>query len=398
MIWDVIIIGGGASGLFAACQFKNKKILLLEKNSEVGKKLNITGSGQCNLTHGGKIYTFKEHYNNWNYIKDTLKNFDNIKVRDFFAAKSIKTFENEYGKVFPLSLKAKDITTTLIKSFVESGGQLNLNEPVTGIKENVSFEVTTSRATYEAKHVIVATGGLTYPSTGSTGDGYKFAKQVNIDVVRPRFALAQVYADKKMTSLSGMSFEATIENNNISYKGDLLITHHGFSGPVILNNSRNFRKNDVLHLNFVNQPIAEFSEQLLKIMHNESRKSIKQVLYSLTKKRLVDFMLEELMINPLTTVSELSKKNRKLIEKYLCSYRLMIQKVGKEHLAMITAGGINVNALKKKTYEAKDHDNLYFIGECVDIDGDTGGYNLQFAFSSGFAACKDINRKLAKDE
>lgn len=396
MIWDVIIIGAGASGLFAACQFQDRNILVLEKNKEVGMKLNITGSGQCNLTHGGKIYDFKSHYNNWKFIKDTLKAYDNQALINFFHRRGLATFENEQHKVFPKSLKAEDVTHTLLKTLLKQGVKLNTNESVLKIEKEEYYTLGTSKASYQAKHIIVATGGMTYQNTGSEGDGYRLARMLSVPVIEPRFALAQVYGDLALTPLSGISFNATITHRNQKYYGDLLITHHGFSGPVILNNSRYFRKDDLLKINFLNESSQEFDHMLLKQIEMNPKKSIKQVLYTLTTKRLVDYMLQSLDIDSQTIVSELSKKKRQSIVNYLCDFSLVIKKVGKAHISMVTAGGIATEALNKKTFEVKEQKGLYFIGECVDIDGDTGGYNLQYAFSSAVAATKDINRKLER--
>lgn len=395
MINDVIIIGGGPAGLAAASQIKNKRVLLLEKNKRIGEKMRISGAGQCNLTHGGPIKEYQNHYGNkWRFVKEALMKFTNNDTIDLFSSYGLETIEREDLKVFPKSLKADDVVETFI-NMVKSDVDIHTDEVVEGITFNELWVVKTNKNTYRTQSVIIATGGHTYPNTGSTGDGFKFAKGLNVPVVEPRFALSPVYTkDHKLQSLQGLSFEAcqitVFRQKKIgSYTGDLLITHFGFSGPVIINNSRDFRAGDVLNVNFTKYNTQQEVEKvLLDAIQKNPKKSVKHLL-EMVPKRLANYLVSELKIEDVCG-AELKKHDRKKLIQQMFAYTATLSHVGKMHIAMCTAGGIDTASINKKTYEVKSHSGLYFVGECVDVDGDTGGYNIQYAIASGRAAGRHV--------
>ncbi len=408
MTWDLIIIGGGVAGLAVASEVSGIKTLLLEKNDKCGKKLLLSGAGQCNITHAGSIKDYEGKFGGkWRFVRNPLNEFTNIDLIEKFKKINIEMVTMDNNKVFPKSLKASDILDGLERIATTNEVKININETVLSIDIiDEKLVVKTSKSEYITKKLVISTGGFTFKNTGSTGDGYKFAKKIGLDVVEPRFALAPIYLDDhKLKKLSGVSFEDAFithfsDNKKVNeYKGDLLITHFGYSGPVIINSSRYMKKNDKLKINFTKyNSKEEIDKILLKFLSSENKKTIKSIInMEFLPKRLTDEMFLILDIDANTKASELKKIDRKRIVSFMCEYEITITHVGKEHIAMVTAGGISINELNKKTLALKKNKNIYFVGECIDVDGDTGGYNIQYAFSSGVVAARNIIKEIDND-
>ncbi len=391
-MFDVIIIGAGVSGLAAASMIEDYKILVIEKEDEVGKKLNITGLSKCNITNIKDIKTFKDKYNKYNYIKYALNEFSNTDLIHYLNARGIKTMIKE-DKVFPKSLEASEITKNLSRKIT-----INTSERVISIDKEKEFFVKTDKQIYKAKNVIIATGGITYKVTGCTDDSLKFARNFDISYENFSYALCPIYAKEHMiSSLMGMSFDVTIDHYRTkklnTFKGAIIITHFGYSGPIIINNSRYFLKDDDIYINFIGITKDEFKNVLLSEIKNNPKKSIKNILMRYTQKRLVEFILSKNNIKNVNG-SELKKNDRDHIINDLTNYKVSIARVGKENNSMISKGGIDTNELNKKTFMSKKVEGLYFIGECVNIDGNTGGYNIQYAFSSAYLATENIKKSI----
>lgn len=404
MNWDLIIIGGGVAGLAAASEVKGIKTLIIEKNNHFGDKLLLSGAGQCNITHSGDIKDYEGKYGGkWRFVKPCLMSFTNEDLINKFRKLDVEMTTLENGKVFPKSLRALDILEALEKEIVKNGVSINKGETVLKIEMLDGYlKVKTTKSDYQTKNIIIATGGITYRKTGSTGDGYRFAKMLDVEVVKARFALSPIYLNEHLLNeLSGMSFEnasvSHFRNNKKigDYKGDLLITHFGYSGPLIINNSRYMNPDDELKINFTSFTKREdLDKNLLVILSKDNKKSIKNILGgNFIPKRLTDELFKILKINEETKASELKKDDRKRIINFMYEYKIQIDLVGKEHISMVTAGGIATTEINKKTMASKANSNVYFIGECLDVDGDTGGYNIQFAFSSAVAAIKNIQKE-----
>ncbi|MGM0509050.1 MAG: NAD(P)/FAD-dependent oxidoreductase [Fusobacteriota bacterium] len=404
-IQDVIIIGGGPAGLFASLNIKkDKKKLLLEKNDILGSKLLMSGSGQCNFTNNTKIKNFLFHYgNNGNFLKKAFKSFSNKDLINFFEKNNINTAIDKNNKVFPESLNSKDILNLLIKKAKKNQVDIKTNYKVLDIKKEKNlFFVKTNHNSYYSKNVIISTGGKSYPTTGSSGDGYDFAKKFNHNIISPRPALTSIkIINYKFKEKAGFS----IKNANISlyrktqkplhkikeFSGDILFTHEGLSGPGIINFSRYLKNKDLLKINFIKINRNKFREKFIKETQNNGRKKIKNYLGKLNiSQNFIEYILKIIKIDPSKKMASITKEERNKIEKNLCEHEFKIKKLDDFNNAMVTAGGVSLKEISSKTMESKLIKGLYFIGEVLDIDGDTGGYNIQAAMSTAYICAKNI--------
>lgn len=403
---NVIIVGAGPAGLLAAIALgkQNKRVLILEKNNVAGKKLLLSGAGQCNVTHGGSMTSYSRHYGDrYKYIKRALSFFTNEDTVNFFEKQGLDMEQLENGKIFPKTRLANDVLGVLLKESAKNGVVIHYNTPVSevGLQDD-TYLITTPKGTYKASHLIIATGGMSYPKTGSNGDGYLFAKALGHKVIQPRPALTPVeIKDFPFSDLAGMSFEnisLSIWKNGKKEQhcaGDMLFTHKGLSGPVILNNSRWIEEEDVLYVNFIKaHNMTSFNELLLNQIDQSGKSMIKTVLrqYDLPK-RLLDAVLAHISIDEDTQCAQINKEARKLLVGSLVAFPFSVSKLGGFHIAMVTAGGVCMKQINPTTMASRLHQNLYFIGEVLDIDGDTGGYNIQAALSSAVLCANEIQRK-----
>ncbi len=406
--YDVLIIGAGPAGLFTAINSSgnNVKVALLEKNSTAGRKLLITGAGQCNLTHSGHIDEFFVHYGkNGKFLKSSFRKFSNQDLLNFFRYRGVDFIETPEGKMLPSSLKAQDILEVLLKECRKLGVQLIFNEQVDKVTWNDGqFTVYTKSQVYLSKALVIATGGRSYPSTGSVGDGYKLASGLGHTIVETRPALTPLYIlDHPFSDLAGISFkdiETTLwrDNKKIrTWQGDVLITHRGLSGPGILNNSRYIEPGDTIRLNFVGAAnVQECRHELDEIFARSGKQLVKNALsrYPLPH-RLLDSILRLANISNEDRCAHLGKDKRNRLAEFLSSFPMKVDRLGDFNIAMVTKGGVNLKEIKPSNMESKLLPNLFFVGEVLDVDGDTGGYNLQAAFSEGYAAGKYINTLLS---
>lgn len=406
MVYDVIIIGAGPAGLFCGCNHHNNlKCLILERKARPGIKLLMSGSGQCNVTHDGSIKDFLKHYgDNGKKIRQILYTFNNDKLIEYFESRHLKMTRREDGKVFPHSMNAKDVLDILLNDCKKNNVEISFNTMVSDIKykdDEKIFEITSDNNSFHCRNLVVATGGCSYPTTGSDGNIFAVLEALDIKINKPKPALVPIYVeDYPYSHLSGISFEkARIElyrsNKKIhTHTGDVLFTHNNFSGPGILDISRYIEQGDAIVLDYYNR---KSKEEIINELKYELTHSGNKILNTIIKeyfnfpKRFISIILESLKADGSKKASQVSHKELiKIIDKVV-SDRFIVKKTGDFNIAMATKGGVSLDDLDIKKLLSIKYPNLYFAGEVLDVDGDTGGYNLQFAFSSGIYCAGSIN-------
>lgn len=408
MNYDVIVIGAGPSGLFTACNI-NKKLngLILERNNKAGIKLLMSGAGQCNITHGGNIKDFLTHYGNQGKkIRQILYKFNNQKLIEYFNMRQVDLFEREDQKIFPKSLDANEILSTLIKECKENQVKINYNHCVENIQylhDKGLYEIQTQKGSFYGKNIVIATGGCSYPTTGSDGSIFKTLESLDIKVTPLKPALVPVYVNHyPYGELSGISLKDTtvsVYRNGkkiIDSKGDLLFTHKCFSGPVILNLSRYIEKGDELVINYFHRENKqEIIKEFKNLLNNKNNKKINTLLreYVELPKRLIETILQSCKIENKLCSQINHKEVVRIFDKILMD-RMKVHSTGGYNIAMVTRGGIDLDHVNLKDLSSQNRQNLYFVGEVLDVDGDTGGFNLQFAFSSAVRCANAINQKV----
>ncbi len=398
---DVLIIGAGPAGLFAALHCSNRNVMVLEKNATPGKKLLISGTGRCNLTHDCRLSDFFDHYGeNHRFLKNALHAFTNRDLIDFFNTNGLDTITDKNGKVFPASQKAEDVLKVLLASCNRNNIEIKYNQAVQKVEKTADgFKVETTSSIFTSKTVVITTGGMSYAATGSTGDGYLLAKQLGHSIVPPKPSLSPVFIrDYLMGALSGVSVQDKVlylyrSNTKIGeHKGDIGFTHKGLSGPGILDFSRHILGNDTLKVNFIGLNPEEFREELIRLVEKEGKVALQTYLKKFELPRsLVMHILESQLILPETRLAEITKSQRTQLVDAFCRFPFVVEKVGGFNMAMVTAGGVSLGEVNHGTMESRLVPGLYFAGEVLDIDGDTGGYNLQAAFSTGFLVAKSLS-------
>ena len=407
--FDVVIIGAGPAGLFCAinCAGKGARVCILEKNARPGKKLLITGSGQCNITHEGPVEELLSHYGDKaNFVKPALYGFTNEDLTRFFAARNLQMTADDNGKLFPESRRAADVLNVLLEECRAKGVEMRTDEPVQEIgKFPGGFIIRTEKNQYRARFTVITTGGKSYPGTGSTGDGYGLAAALGHSIVEPAPALVPLaIEDYRLSRCSGISLPGCAVGHYRNgkrvglWKGDVLFTHTGLSGPAILDNSRYVLPGDELKLALVAfESAGDFDRDLVARLSAHGRKTVKNVLgvYGVPDRLAVE-ALESTGIAPDTVFSRLDRESRKIMARSFTGFPCRVRRAGSFNEAMATRGGVALVEISGRTMESKKTDGLFFAGEVVDVDGDTGGYNLQWAISSGCIAGRSIARLMDK--
>lgn len=400
----IVVIGGGASGLFAsysASQNINNKVILLEKNEKLGKKIYITGKGKCNFTNA---ISPKEFLNfvvtNPKFLFSSIFNFSSDDVMSFFDNNGMPYIIERGNRVFPKSYKASDVTKTLEKVLIKNGVEIKLNTKVVSIivKEGAIKGIKTEKEEIDCDSVIICTGGCSYQLTGSTGDGYYFAKKLGHTIITPKSALCGLeldgndYLPIQGLTLKNIAIKAII-NNKETYSdfGELIFTHFGVSGPIILSCSSIINKynlnNSILEIDL--KPALDFDtldKRLQREFQTNNLKEIGSVMKNLIPQSLVEIFLSKAKIPYSKKCSNITKEERKSIVNLLKHLTFSIKGLRDIDEAIITSGGVSVKEINPNTMESKIVKGLFFAGEVIDVDAFTGGFNLQIAFSTGYLA------------
>lgn len=409
---QVIVIGGGPAGMMAAITSaeNGNKVILLEKMERLGRKLLITGKGRCNITSSLPIEEFIQNTpGNGQFLYSCFKNYTNQDIIKFLKKQGLKVKEERGNRIFPATDKSIDVLECFKNRLKELKVEIKYNTKVTDILkiENV-LQVKTKKQIYEAEKVILATGGKSYPLTGSTGDGYKIAKRLGHTVteIRPSLVPLESFDKKICKDLQGLSLRnvkielKNLENGKIIYEdfGEMIFTHFGVSGPTILSGSAHLvrykniselLKNRKIILKIDFKPALseeKLDERILRDFAEFKNKQFKNSLDKLLPQKLIPIIIEKSQINPDKKVNEVTKQERKKIIKLLKEFELAISNFRPIEEAIVTSGGINIKEINPKTMESKLIPGLYFAGEIIDVDSYTGGFNLQIAYSTGYTA------------
>lgn len=388
-----IIIGAGAAGLFLSALLNNRNTLVLEKNPYPGKKLNITGKGRCNITNNCyKEDIFLEIFTNEKFVYSAISDFDNKMTVDFFNDRNLKTKVERGGRIFPISDRARDVTDCLYKN---NECIFKFNKCVKKIeKSGEKFIILTDKEKYTCENLVVATGGLSYPTTGSTGDGYEFLKSFGHTIIEPKPALVGVETDSKFKeklmgiSLKNIEFKLIRKRKVIKSEfGEALFTHYGLSGPTILRLSTFVKKGDVLSLDLKPALSDEkLQNRIQRDLDEASTKMIKNSLNHLLLSNMVEPILELSNIDMGKNSNIITKEERQRLSNVIKNMKFNVTARRPINEAIITDGGVKVSEINPKTMESKLVDNLFVIGELLDVAANTGGYNLQIAFSTAYKA------------
>lgn len=407
----VVVIGGGAAGLMAAviAGREGAKVTLLEKMNYVGKKMGITGKGRCNITNACDMSDFiKNTPGNGKFLYGAYERFTNEDLLQLLHDAGLETKVERGGRVFPASDSALDVRNTFMKLMKHYGVDVHLEEPVKKllIDDGVVTGVVTDKETYHADAVVIATGGKSYPATGSTGDGYILAAQVGHKITDIRPSLVPIVTEESwVKDLMGLSLRnvelSVVAKNKVQAKmfGEMMFTHFGITGPIVLSLSHTvgklLRKKNIGTIGLdINLKPALSPETLDKRLQKDfdlySKKQLINGMKDLLPSRLIPLIIELAGIDTQKPINQISKEERQQIGYMLQHMPLTVKGLRPVEEAIVTAGGISLKEFNPKTMESKLVKGLYGAGEVLDIDAFTGGYNLQAAFSTGYVAAMHI--------
>lgn len=410
---NVIVIGGGPAGMMAAitaAEYGNN-VTIIEKNSDFGKKLLITGKGRCNITSSLYMSEFiKNTPGNGQFLYSAFQNYTNTDIIDFLKNQGLEVKEERGNRIFPVTDKSIDVLNCFKSKINELEIKKLFNTRVQKIlvQNGEVLGVRTEKEIIQTDKIILATGGKSYPLTGSTGDGYLIAKNIGHKVteIRPSLVPLVIYEKNECKEMQGLSLRNVgikiidESKNKLIYEdfGEMIFTHFGISGPTILSGSAhlvrykeidNLMKEQKIKLQIDLKPALteeQLDERILRDFKEFKNKQFKQALDKLLPQKMIPIVIKKTKINEEKRVNEITKEERRNLVKVLKKFELTIKDFRPVEEAIITSGGINIKEINPKTMESKLVKGLYFAGEIMDVDSYTGGFNLQIAYSTGYTA------------
>lgn len=404
---EVIVIGGGAAGMIAAARAaeSGNSVTLIEKNEKLGKKIYITGKGRCNVTNADTASFADNVVRNFNFMRSAFSKFDSNDTIELLEKYDVKTKIERGNRVFPCSDKASDVTKALTAYMNDFGVKILLNTETKNIvSENgrvSGVNIVNSdgvKQFLKADKVILATGGQSYKATGSTGDGYRFARALGHNIITPKPSLVGFNLFEGVSDLAGVTLKNVqlkiLDNNDktiYSEFGEILFTHTGISGPIVLTASSVLNHLDLSGYKAIIDLKPKLDEQqldkrILSDFEKTKNKMLKNSLDELIIKALQRRIIKYASIDENKYVNCLSKEERKALVKSIKNLYFTIKQLGDIDTAIITSGGIDTKEINPKSMQSKLINGLYFAGEVIDVDALTGGYNIQIALSSGYLA------------
>lgn len=398
---DIIIIGAGASGIVTAINAKNEnnRVILLEKNDRIGKKLLATGNGRCNYTN---MNLSEKNYSSPDFVKRTLEDFSNEDLINYFRILGLES-TLDGNRVYPISLKANSVLNILIYWLDKKGIEVKTKSQVKEIKKTKKgYEVITNEETLSADIVVAAFGGKAMPASGSDGVSFEILKKMGIRVTDLKPALTQLKLDSKyLKHLSGTKVigrarllrdEKVIDER----EGEILFANYGISGPPILDMSVNTEEGDIIEVPLINNLKKDSIDMVYNRYYMFPDFSLEEFLMGLVDKKFIHYIVDSLDMDKNTAMNMISMGDFEKIIGLLLKSRFKITGNTGFKNAQVTRGGVSLDEVSPENYEAKKYKDLYIIGEALDIDGDCGGYNLHFAFGCGYRLGKILREKIYK--
>jgi predicted Rossmann fold flavoprotein len=382
MKFDAIIIGAGAAGLFCAIEAgkRGKRILVIEHNAQIGRKILISGGGRCNFTN---INVKAENFisNNPHFCKSALARYTPQDFLELVKKHRIEFYEKTLGQLFSRE-SSRLIVEMLLSECTKANVEIRTNCSVKNVRKDDLFEVETSQGIFNCENLVIATGGLSFPKIGATDFGYKIARQFGLKIVETRPSLVPlVFANgKSFGKLAGVSVDSLVSSDKESFRENILFTHRGLSGPAILQISNYWQKKKAISIDLMpNVNALELFEQ-----NRESKQNLDNFLSKFLPNRFAEIFTSNNFPNK--PLYQFNRKEIENIAENLNNWQVLFDETEGFHKAEVTLGGIDTNELSSQTMESKKIKGLFFIGEVVDVTGWLGGYNFQWAWSSGFAA------------
>lgn len=402
----ICVVGGGPAGIIAAgiAGSLGKDVTLIEKNERIGKKLFITGKGRCNITNNSPIEDFFDNVmNNKNFLYSSFYTFSNQDILSLLEKYGLKTKVERGNRIFPASDKSSDVIKTFEKFLTDNNVNLMLNTNINSIQKlDNKFIIKTKRGNLTFDKVVIATGGKSYPTTGSIGDGYNFAEKLGHKIIPIKPSLVPIEIEEdSIKSLQGLSLRnVTItasSKDKIIYEefGEMIFTHYGISGPIVISMSNYLHRytGGKIQLFIDLKPalsMEQLNDRLLRDFQLYNNKQVKNSLNDLLPQKLIPFIIEISKVDPEKLINQITKEERISLLNNIKKIPMTFKSFRSIEEAIISAGGVSTKEINPSTMESKLVQGLFFAGEVIDVDALTGGYNLQIAYSTGYLAGMNI--------